>query len=391
MASPEHLDLRFWRGRDVVGDVLKNAAGPVGSSELGRTGSLLVGLLYILVGMAVRKAPWITAQRCEGIRSITFKVLFPIYLLRTLWAINMSLGLAIIAPLSCVFHLLWFFVSQQLATFTPEAAEVQAESGQPYICLAGWALLISQGENMAFTYPLLAEASSPVEALASAMMWDLGANIWLCQGFLWGIATLYSPQVQAGAYTQICSSATCDTEEGTDLFEAEKLGKTGNWLSRLPTGAKDVAVKAVTSSILLRACLLGVCLNLFQVPLPWILDAGLLRVGSLCKGLLYILVGLYADSNLSIADFRFIAATLSQRFLAQIIIVLLVFAAPMPSIASRNAVVVTIFSPGPSVLMHILAEVGYGEHLVKLCVTSSLVNTVLCLIIQTTLLEYLPG
>ena len=120
----------------------------------------------------------------------------------------------------------------------------------------------------------------------------------------------------------------------------------------------------------------------------------------------------------------------------------LVFAAPMPSIASRNAawickrswryitlgmrslassslskqhtqtnvhqfaesricervakaVVVTIFSPGPSVLMHILvsssefqfssvllslvsqAEVGYGEHLVKLCVTSSLVNTVL--------------
>eukprot|EP00913_Durusdinium_trenchii_P013615 g12785.t1 len=77
----------------------------------------------------------------------------------------------------------------------------------------------------------------------------------------------------------------------------------------------------------------------------------------------------------------------------------------MPSIASRNAVVVTIFSPGPSVLMHILvsssefqfssvllslvsqAEVGYGEHLVKLCVTSSLVNTVLCLIIQTTLLD----
>ena len=42
-----------------------------------------------------------------------------------------------------------------------------------------------------------------------------------------------------------------------------------------------------------------------------------------------------------------------------------------------EAIIVTIFSPGPSVLMHILAEVGYGEHLVKLCVTTSLFNTVL--------------
>lgn len=49
----------------------------------------------------------------------------------------------------------------------------------------------------------------------------------------------------------------------------------------------------------------------------------------------------------------------------------------MPSTAARNAILITIFSPGPSVLMHILAECDYGEHLVKLCATGFLFNTVL--------------
>ena len=61
---------------------------------------------------------------------------------------------------------------------------------------------------------LTAEASVP-DGLASAVMWDLGANIWslagtcrnllfvsktnglrLCQGLLWGVAAVYSPHVQ---------------------------------------------------------------------------------------------------------------------------------------------------------------------------------------------------
>eukprot|EP00434_Breviolum_minutum_P027617 symbB.v1.2.024428.t1/scaffold2314.1/size82632/1 len=133
-------------------------------------------------------------------------------------------------------------------------------------------------------------------------------------------------------------------------------------------------------------------LNLCRIPLPAILDAGLLQIGALCKAFLYLLVGLYADFNISVADCRFIAATLAQRFTAQLILAVLLFQfVPLPSIICRNAIVVTIFSPGPSVLMHILAEVGYGEHLVKLCVTSSLFNTVLCLLIQNALLQYLPG
>ena len=75
------------------------------------------------------------------------------------------------------------------------------------------------------------------------------------------------------------------------------------------------------------------------------------------------------------------------------------------TVGCSQVIVVTIFSPGPSVLMHILvpdsenlgekgmagglegprsdcrwtsqAETGYGQYLVKLCVTGSLINTLL--------------
>lgn len=55
---------------------------------------------------------------------------------------NAQVGLAFV---SMVFHVLWFFLSQQLSAYTPEAQEVQVQSGQPHACLVGWALLMSQG------------------------------------------------------------------------------------------------------------------------------------------------------------------------------------------------------------------------------------------------------
>ncbi|CAE7671363.1 unnamed protein product [Symbiodinium pilosum] len=259
------------------------------------------------------------------------------------------------------------------------------KSGRPHASLVGWAVLMSQGENMAFTYPLIAEASVP-DGLASAVMWDLGANIWLCQGLLWGVAAVYSPHVQASAYSPVDQPGDC--EEADALLDDPKASRRG-FLAGLPPGTKDMALKAVVESVLLRACLVGIGLNLIQLPLPGTLDNGLRYVGSLCKVMLYFLVGLYADFNLSVGDFRFIAAALFQRLLAQIAMALLiVLVMPMPSTASRNAILVTIFSSGPSVLMHILAETGYGQHLVKLCVTGSLISTILCVTLQTALLTH---
>jgi len=370
-------ELRFWRGKDLK-DVLKNAEGPVGSHELGRWASLLA-LGFIALGVLARRMPQVNS-RSEQIRYVTFKVLFPLYLLRTLWGISLNLGLAALLPISLSFHMLWFFLSQQLARLTPEAPEVQDASGRSFTCLVGWVVLMCQGENMAFTYPLIADAaSSPVESLASAMMWDLGANIWLCQGFLWGIAAVYSPKVQDGAYAAVDCS--------------EELEKSHKWsATALPAGTKEIALNAVACSILLRACLAGLCLNFLNVSMPWIVDASLRQIGSLCKALLYFLVGLYADFSISIGDLRFIGVALSQRLLTQIALALLLVAIlPVQSVTCRNAILVTIFSPGPSVLMHILAETGYGDHLVKLCATGSLFNTVLSMMIQTALLELLPG
>lgn len=239
---------------------------------------------------------------------------------------------------------------------------------------------------MAFTYPLIAEASLP-DGLAVAVMWDLGANVWLCQGLLWGVAAIYSPQVQASAYAPIDQPG--EGEDLPDMFLDDLKVRRLGFFAGLPAGAKDMAMQAVISSVLLRACIVGIGLNLIQLPLPGILDDGLRYVGSLCKVMLYFLVGLYADFNLSANDFKFVVAVLSQRLLAQIILaVLVMIAIPMPSIVARDVIVVTILSSGPSVLMHILAETGYGPHLVKLCVTGSLISTLLCLTLQTALLVH---
>ncbi|CAE7246681.1 unnamed protein product [Symbiodinium sp. KB8] len=366
---------------------LEPAEGPVGLSyELGHLASLLLVVVLIGLGMAARHVAWFTVERSELLRYVTFKVLFPLYLLRQLWVINLSFGLVSLLPVSLAVHILWFFLSQQLSRFTPEASEVMEKSGRPYATLVGWAVLMSQGENMAFTYPLIAEASLP-DGLAVAVMWDLGANVWLCQGLLWGVAAIYSPQVQASAYAPIDQPG--EGEDLPDMFLDDLKVRRLGFFAGLPAGAKDMAMQAVISSVLLRACLVGIGLNLIQVPLPGILDDGLRYVGSLCKVMLYFLVGLYADFNLSANDFKFVVAVLSQRLLAQIILaVLVMIAIPMPSIVARDVIVVTILSSGPSVLMHILAETGYGPHLVKLCVTGSLISTLLCLTLQTALLVH---
>ncbi|CAE7350403.1 hypothetical protein AK812_SmicGene23462 [Symbiodinium microadriaticum] len=383
-ASGAPPDVRFWRGRDMR---LEPAEGPVGLSyELGHLASLLLVVVLIGLGMAARHVAWFTVERSELLRYVTFKVLFPLYLLRQLWVINLSFGLVSLLPVSLAVHILWFFLSQQLSRFTPEASEVMEKSGRPYATLVGWAVLMSQGENMAFTYPLIAEASLP-DGLAVAVMWDLGANVWLCQGLLWGVAAIYSPQVQASAYAPIDQPG--EGEDLPDMFLDDLKVRRLGFFAGLPAGAKDMAMQAVISSVLLRACLVGIGLNLIQVPLPGILDDGLRYVGSLCKVMLYFLVGLYADFNLSANDFKFVVAVLSQRLLAQIILaVLVMIAIPMPSIVARDVIVVTILSSGPSVLMHILAETGYGPHLVKLCVTGSLISTLLCLTLQTALLVH---
>lgn len=64
------------------------------------------------------------------------------------------------------------------------------------------------------------------------------------------------------------------------------------------------------------------------------IDTSLLLLGACCKALLYFLVGLYANINISLADFqrlelrmatlklRFIASSLSQRFAAQVFLAL---------------------------------------------------------------------
>ncbi|CAE7210440.1 unnamed protein product [Symbiodinium natans] len=387
MAANAAPQVRFWRGRDM--HLAEPAEGPVGlSHELGHLVSLLLVVALIGLGMAARQVPWFTVERSELLRYVTFKVLFPLYLLRQLWVTNLSYQLVGLLPLSLAVHIAWFFLSQQLAACTPKASDVMEKSGRPHASLVGWAVLMSQGENMAFTYPLIAEAAFP-DGLASAVMWDLGANMWLCQGLLWGVAAIYSPQVQASAYSPIDNS---DFDEAPDMFLDDVNTKQRGFFAGLPSGTKDMAVRAVIDSVLLRACLVGIGLNFMQLPLPGILDDGLRYLGSLCKVMLYFLVGLYADFSLSANDFRFIVSVLGQRLLAQIILAVFVMTAvPMPSIASRNVIVVTIFSPGPSVLMHILAETGYGQYLVKLCVTGSLINTLLCVTLQTALLTQFRG
>eukprot|EP00929_Paragymnodinium_shiwhaense_P015195 TRINITY_DN123250_c0_g1_i1.p1 TRINITY_DN123250_c0_g1~~TRINITY_DN123250_c0_g1_i1.p1 ORF type:complete len:428 (+),score=66.15 TRINITY_DN123250_c0_g1_i1:61-1284(+) len=397
MAPPVAGNLeRFRRGTDlsyIESTPLQANASPADADDVGdffaralRLLSLPSVLLLIGLGAWLRSCgafPRATADRC---RKACFQLLLPAFLLRHIWQTKLDSELYAVAAWSFLLHGLWFMMSLRMSQlFEPHNA-----------ALCGWTMLMTQGTMNSFLYPLLLKHDGFGErSLAVAVLWDLGGNMWICQLALFGIAAYYSPHGHVSQSSDVALEKVCgDPYESCDASLSHRLAGFSARGGGLLDGSgylaffedascmpRSVLMDALRQPILI-ACVLGFLLNIAAVPLRATVDTVLCVVGEPYKLVLYVLVGFYGDHHFRTGDAAFLGRTLAGRYAISLAIIFFVVICLPMDLTCRQTIALAVLSPTSSYLLHLVAEHGYGDILLRLTVCGTLVSTVVSTLAQ---------
>lgn len=366
---------------------------------------LFLVLILMGLGFFTRTRGALPKQNADQLRRVCFQWLLPAFLLRHIWLCQLDSELYLVAAYSFVFHGLWCAASIRTA-FALDAGSRQ---------LVGWTMLMSQGTMNSFIYPLLLRHKNFGEkSLACAVLWDIGGNMWICQFALFAIAAHYSPK---GAEKELEGDFNgprgdeLDGEEnesllsdkapatglvalgvvplaafGTDMGELEgKFART--WASVAPCMPTSVLKDAFAQPVL-RACILGFVLNLVAAPMPAVVDYILWLVGEPYKMVLYFLVGFYGDHRISSQDLSLLARALGARYACSAAIIGLTIAFMPIAPVYHQTIILVVLSPTSSYLIHLVAEHGYGESLLRLTVCGGFISTIVSTFSQHLLMGF---
>lgn len=361
--------------------------------------SLVFVLLLIGLGFLARSRSWLLRANAENLRRLCFNWLLPAFLLRHIWLCQLDSQLYVIAAYSLIFHVFWCFASFRVAI------ALKLGSRQ----LTGWAMLMSQGTMNSFIYPLLLSRDRFGEkALACAVLWDLGGNMWICQFALFAIAARFGPLAEGDLEDKLDSRK--DTiqlgivgdeadEEETESLLSEKIftmaGQDGNPSKDHPDSSflaslaslmpRRVLLDALRQPVL-RCCILGFLLNRAGIPLPSMADNALWVVGEPYKIVLYFLIGFYGDHQISAQDMSLLVRCLGARYAISVVIIGLVALCLPVDLMYRQTLVLVALSPSSSYLIHLVAEHGYGESLLRLTVCGGFLCTIISTFAQNLLI-----
>lgn len=329
--------------------------------------ALISMLLLIGGGVACREYDAVPERNIDFVRQLCFKALLPSFLFRRIWLVPIDSSLYGIAAWSLVLHIMWFCLTYVVSGKTmPHDPQ-----------LRGWSMLMSQGALLSFLYPVLLHNSHFGDrALACAVLWDLGGNMWIVQGALFAVAAYFEPKSRGkrrgGGY---------DDFDGLEADEMDGLGDDyddySNGLSSLNNSNQSglnpsqvAAIKAALTHPILLGCLTGLFFNLLSMPCPYVVDKLLELVGEPYKVALYFLVGFYGDHKLDREGAGLVATALGTRYAISIAMIMTVwFFVPVDALV-RETIVLAILSPCSTLTIYLVAEHNYGEKLMK--------NTVCC-------------
>eukprot|EP00440_Ansanella_granifera_P046707 gb/GFBE01050582.1/.p1 GENE.gb/GFBE01050582.1/~~gb/GFBE01050582.1/.p1 ORF type:complete len:336 (+),score=58.96 gb/GFBE01050582.1/:1-1008(+) len=281
------------------------------------TNSTLLTIFGLMgLGAVARRRNWLTTKSADRIRWVCFEYLMPAVLLRNIWIAPVDVALSAVAVWSAIFHVLRFFVLLMLARL------VQPRHRQRQ----GWILLMTQGEMLALLYPLLLATPHLSErALACCILWDMGGNMWVCQGVLFGIADHYlegQPKGRnSGRLLQVAALVAPsktpsrslqvednDVENGFDDERAKKEVSTFR-------NAKSAVCSVITKPLLIY-CFIAFVFNFSGLALPQLLDSFLWALSLPFKPGIYFVVGFYGAAHaLSMSDLLTVLQALSIRCL----------------------------------------------------------------------------
>lgn len=327
--------------------------------------ALISMLLLIGAGVVCREYEAIPERNVDFVRQLCFKALLPAFLFRRIWLVPIDSSLYSVAAWSMGLHTMWF-----CCAYIAAAKNIPQDPQ-----LRGWSMLMSQGALLSFLYPVLLHNSHFGDrALACAVLWDLGGNMWICQGALFAVAAYFQPKSRG-------------RRKGMDTYDydADELDGLGNDYDDYSNGLASLdgkrsafnlspsqveALKTAITHPILVGCLCGLFFNLSSFPCPYLADKALEFVGEPYKVALYFLVGFYGDHKIDREGAGQVASVLITRYCISFLIIMTVwFLVPVDALV-RQTLVVAILSPCSTLTIYLVKEHNYGENLMK--------NTVVC-------------
>lgn len=133
----------------------------VGSSQ----NELLVPFGLMLFGYLLQRLRLLLRRHVDLARRICFTIMLPAFCCRNMWSVRLDTRLGAVAASSLCVHGLQFAVILAVASIFITDPQTR-----------GWFVLVTQGEMLALVYPLF-DRTLGKEALASALLWDLGGNV----------------------------------------------------------------------------------------------------------------------------------------------------------------------------------------------------------------------
>eukprot|EP00931_Biecheleriopsis_adriatica_P079422 TRINITY_DN52817_c0_g1_i1.p1 TRINITY_DN52817_c0_g1~~TRINITY_DN52817_c0_g1_i1.p1 ORF type:complete len:374 (-),score=63.72 TRINITY_DN52817_c0_g1_i1:76-1197(-) len=322
------------------------------------------------LGVLARRRKWLSVKRADGIRWACFEYLLPAVLLRNIWIAPVDVGLSGIAFWSAVVSVLRFFFLLSLSRVVEPLDKYRR----------GWLLLMTQGEMLALLYPLLLSTPHLAgRALACCILWDLGGNMWLCQGVLFGIAEHFFEGAPRRPRQSLQVDAD-DVEAAVDADQAKKEQTTAGNVLRV---AWSVATKP-----LLHYCFLAFMFNFLGIALPQVLDILLWVLSLPFKPGIYFVVGFYGAAHaISSSDLLEVLQVLLIRYSAAMLLSIAVNCVIVEPLFSQT-ITLALFSPVTSNVIHIVAEQGSGDEQLKLTVCTGFASTVISTALQLSLLAW---
>jgi len=331
-------------------------------------------IVQLSSGYVTKRCQWLSRGHADILRPLFYKWLMSLFLFRHIWRVQFEPALYMVGIFSSMFYSLWFCLSLVVA----KKLEPSRNRAQ------GLVMIATQGHMLAFAYPLLAEAPYfGDKALACAVMWDLGGNMWVCSAILWAVAAHAEGKALAAKEhlnfdnrfvrkTGLVSTSLDDATQDQELLEdgGTKALAIDSTVSPLLN-----AVKAVLCSPMFHAAIVGLSLNSSGVIMPEILDSTIELIGRPIKPAVYFLLGFYAEFNLDRRDKAQFALVIGARILLQAFVASLAWVLPLQALY-RKTICIAVFSPASSVVVQIVSENSWGDQFMRVSVAAFLASAI---------------
>jgi predicted permease len=336
---------------------------------------------FVLLGYILKSYFHWDAEKTTTFRRATFNLLLPVFILRNTWVAVIDDSLLSVVCYSSLIHtglaVFWWFVYR----------------GIPDRTLRGWLQMVSQGCLTSFFYANLSNHPAfGQRAVAVCLLWDIGGNTPVAQGYLWGLAAFYAPSRPASptssSYRTAYSMKRLDIESSVE-DESTSLLRRGDGRPGESAGRSwlDI-IKAVLYQPILPAFFIGLILNSRNVPCPEPLDYTLEGLGLLFKPCLYFLIGLYAELITNINQLKTVLLSLGLRYISiGVVAVLMYLSLPAQPIVSVT-MALSLLSPVTTMSMYLTAEYGYPSHLLGMSATLTTISVFLSFLIQEFVMRF---